>query len=478
MSAPPSVGPLAATVAGDQGDGRVGNVIDGRYRLLGRLGEGGMGTVYEAEHLKTGGHFAIKFLLPELASHASMLSRFRREARATAGLRSDHIVKVTDFGEDSSQVPYIVMEFLEGQDLRAVMNQHHQMPVPRAVSLLIQACRGLSVAHRAHIVHRDLRPENLFVCKRDDGADLLKVLDFGIAKLERGVTDSAARTQEGTLIGTLTYMPPEQVRGETDIDSRADVYALGAILYELLTGCEPHRGEAPHAIMYSVLHEAPTPLSQLRPNLPDGLQDVVHRAMAFERRDRYPDVMAFAEALAAFEGKLASAFPSVVDATPASSCTPLPATRPGTNASAPSHNSTPGGPRPRPALRWAVLALLAVAAAAGAWSTLRRAEGDRAPLAERPAPNPPPVNTAAAPMVHAPVTQPMAAPENDSAPPAAAPAPPGKTKPARRGKARPGPAPTLAGAPPRTAPPSTTSRTITRKRGSRDVEFDADNAYD
>ena len=281
---------------------RVGQVLDGKYRLVRELGKGGMGAVYEAVHEFLGRKFAIKFLLADLVQHDAALARFRLEAKTAGSLQCENVVAVTDFGLAPDGAPYFVMEHLVGQDLRGVMAAQGVLPLPRAADLLIQACRGLSEAHAAQVIHRDLKPENLFVCKRGDGSDLLKVLDFGIAKLKSD-TLSGVRTEEGAVVGTLLYMPPEQVRGDTEIDGRADVYALGAILYELLSGQAAHVGDAAHVLIHNILNRRPTPLSVLRPDLPAAVGEVAHRAMAFERRDRFASVNELSAALRPFASR-------------------------------------------------------------------------------------------------------------------------------------------------------------------------------
>ena len=277
-------------------------VIGGKYRLLRVLGQGGMGTVYEARHEVIGQRFAIKFMHPELAERPEVLARFKREAQAAGALENENIAAVTDFGVAEDGAPYIVMEFLQGEDVAGLLTRLGALPVPRAVYAIIQACRGLEAAHAQGIIHRDLKPENLFVTKRGDGSDLIKVLDFGIAKLRVG-GDSASSTRTGMTLGTPYYMPPEQARGQKDIDQRADIYALGVILYELLSGQKPHNGDGYNAIMYQILTQAPTRIETLRPNLPQGLADVVHKAMAFEPNDRFQRASEFASVLAPFAGR-------------------------------------------------------------------------------------------------------------------------------------------------------------------------------
>ncbi len=206
------------------------------------LGSGGMGEVYEAQHSSIGRRFAIKFLHPLLAGNSEVVARFQREAQAAGGLENENIAAVVDIGTADDGAPYLVMEYLEGEDLAHLLVRGGPLPVPRAAYIIIQACRGLAAAHSRGIVHRDLKPENLFICKRNDGSDLVKVLDFGIAKLHTG-RPGTGLTQTGTTMGTPFYMSLEQARGAKEVDHRTDIYALGVILYEILSGTKPHPGE-------------------------------------------------------------------------------------------------------------------------------------------------------------------------------------------------------------------------------------------
>jgi eukaryotic-like serine/threonine-protein kinase len=285
---------VEASLAGLQ----VGAVVAGKYVLLRKLRAGGMGAVFEAQHQVIGRRFAVKFLRPELANEHDMLARFRREAQSAGSLESEHVVAVVDFGSTESGLPYIVMELLEGNDLRTELARPGRLLVARAVHLMIQACRGLSVAHAHGIVHRDLKPENLFITKRSSG-ELLKILDFGVAKLQKSPSSELA-TKPGAIMGTLNYMPPEQIRGADAIDQRADLYSLGAILYECLSGELPHKGARAHEVLYSILHRPIAALDSLCPGLPQGLSDVVHRALAHDVGDRFPSAEALATALAAY----------------------------------------------------------------------------------------------------------------------------------------------------------------------------------
>ncbi|MBN2193324.1 MAG: protein kinase [Polyangiaceae bacterium] len=278
----------------------VGQVLGDKYRIVRLIGRGGMGTVYEARHDLLGRRFAIKVVHEELNTNTEAMARFRREALAAGALESENIAAVVDFGQTPEGVSYIVMEFLEGQDLASFLEHAGRLSVTRAVSLAMQACRGLHAAHAKNIVHRDLKPENLFLTRRGDGTDLLKVLDFGIAKLCDVKNEAATVTKTGAAIGTCFYMSPEQARGARDVDTRTDIYAVGVILYELLSGRRPHEGRSLNEVFYSILSREPPRLNTLRDGLPEGLCELVHRTMAKEIEERPTSVDALLYDLAPF----------------------------------------------------------------------------------------------------------------------------------------------------------------------------------
>jgi serine/threonine protein kinase len=306
---------------------RVGRTEGGKYKLVRLLGEGGMGAVYEAQHLVVGRRFAIKFLHPELADNTEIVARFQREAQAAGSLENENIAAVVDAGTADDDAPYLVMEYLEGEDLAHLLFRCGQLPVPRAAYIMIQACRGLVAAHEHSIVHRDLKPENLFVCKRNDGSDLVKVLDFGIAKLHVGGAGTGL-THTGATMGTPFYMSLEQARGAKEVDHRTDIYSLGVILYEILSGTKPHPGESYNEILYHVISNEPTPLDAVRDGLPAGLATVVHKAMAREPGDRYGSVVELMDALIPFAGRTVTPLRTSIGAT-----VPTPKSLPGTPVS-------------------------------------------------------------------------------------------------------------------------------------------------
>ena len=240
----------------------IGAVVAGTYRLTRHIGSGGSSHVFEAEHVRLGKPFAVKLLRPELDPTRQTARRFRREARAIARLNSEHIVSVVDCGELDDHTPYIVMELLQGEDLRSLLKRELRLPARRAVPIIVEACRALIEAHAAGLVHRDLKPENLFITRRATGEDWCKVLDFGVAKM-----DASLSTTQGAIVGTVRYMSPEQLADGAKVDAATDIHALGAILYECLSGRAAHSGESIQEAMFSVLNKHPRPLDDVPPAL-------------------------------------------------------------------------------------------------------------------------------------------------------------------------------------------------------------------
>ncbi len=233
-------------------DARIGQVVAGTYRITHHIGSGGSSHVFRAEHLRLGKAFAIKLLRAELDSGRRAGQRFRREAKAVARLQSEHIISVIDCGELDDQTPYLVMELLEGEDLRSLLNREGSLPARRAVQIVIEACRGLTVVHEAGLVHRDLKPENLFIARRATGEDWCKVLDFGVAKMEASLS-----TAQGAIVGTVRYMAPEQLSDGASVGPATDVYGLGAILYECVSGKPAQSGETIQKVMFGVMNAEP-----------------------------------------------------------------------------------------------------------------------------------------------------------------------------------------------------------------------------
>jgi endoglucanase len=258
-----------------------------------------MGVVYEARHMVVGRRFAVKFLRPYLAERRDILTRFHREAKASGALESENIAAAVDFGIAPDGAPFIVMEYLVGESLASLIERQGRLPLSRAADLVSQASRGIQVAHDAGIIHRDLKPQNLFVCRRQDGTDLLKVLDFGVAKLH-DLEGMNAVTHTGVVLGTVAYMSPEQARGARIVDHRTDVYTLGAILYELVSGRKPHLGESYNAILHHAATEQAVPLETVQSGLPAALVEIVGRAVSSDPEVRPPSAEAFAQALVPF----------------------------------------------------------------------------------------------------------------------------------------------------------------------------------
>lgn len=279
----------------------VGELIGDKYRLEAILGAGGMGVVFLARHLQLDGQVAIKVLSGEAILHPQATSRFHREAQAAAKLKSDHVVRVFDVGVHSNGMPYIVMEYLEGGDLSQLLRASGPLPVWQAVELLLQTCAAIADAHRAGIIHRDLKPSNLFCVPRPNGALMIKVVDFGISKLT-GAAGGAAQgvTVTGNVVGSPSYMSPEQMRTPNRVDERTDIWSLGVVLYETLTDRLPFPAETFPEVCLKVAQDPPVPPRSYRADLPLGLEAVILKCLEKNREDRYASVTELASALMAF----------------------------------------------------------------------------------------------------------------------------------------------------------------------------------
>lgn len=280
------------------GDPLIGQILGDTYEITRLLGEGGMGRIYEARHVRLGRRFALKLLHPHFANDAESVARFRREAIAAAAVSSPHVAQVFDVAATREGRPYMVSELLEGEDLAALIRRDGPIDVGRAVAIARDVCKGLAAAHAAGVVHRDLKPENVFVVRDAAGRERAKVLDFGIAK---SLSDDASLTRTGVVLGTPAYMAPEQVRSSAHCDHRVDVYALGAMLYRALTGRPAFSGEDPSATLTSVLYDEPARPKALRREIPDGLELVIQRAMAKSPDERFASMEALDMALAPFD---------------------------------------------------------------------------------------------------------------------------------------------------------------------------------
>jgi serine/threonine protein kinase len=279
---------------------REGDLLAGKYRVDRVLGGGAMSVVVAATRVDTGEPRAVKVLLPSALENAEWVERFLREAQATVRLASPHVVRVDDVGRLEDATPYIAMELLEGTDLRALLEARGALPVAEAVGYALQVAEALSEAHAHSIVHRDLKPANLFVTRAADGAPLLKVLDFGIAKVpdDRGPHQPLTGLKE--LLGTPLYMSPEQVRSARDVDTRTDLWSLGVVLYRMLTGRTPFTGGTPTEIFDAVLNGSPAPPAALRPEVPPALSAAVMRCLEKRKGRRFATVAELAAALRPF----------------------------------------------------------------------------------------------------------------------------------------------------------------------------------
>ncbi len=278
--------------------GSVGECIGGKYLLLRLLGEGGMGQVFEARNQNTGRRVALKVLLPEYARDFEVVQRFLREARSATSIQHPNVVDILDFDTDlATGLPFLVQEYLVGESLDAYLAAQpgNKLPPAEALRLLVPVLSAMAAGHRLNIVHRDLKPGNIFLARDNAGELVVKVIDFGIARhdatLPNGhdvtAADQRFRTRTGVIIGTPAYMSPEQAGGMPDIDARTDVWALGVILYELLTGKLPYDAPNVNLLIGKLLYESPTPIQQWEPTLPPGVVELVECALQRDRDARF-----------------------------------------------------------------------------------------------------------------------------------------------------------------------------------------------
>ncbi len=401
-----------------------GEVVDGRYRVIKAIGEGGMGTVFLAEHTLIKRRVAVKVLHPELASDANVVERFMNEARAAGTLGHANIVESTDMGFLGTGVPYIVFEYLEGSALTDEVYRLSGLPVRRTVKIATQIASALQAAHNAGIVHRDLKSENVFLTDRNDALDHVKVLDFGISKfLEGGDT----RTRRGMIMGTPEFMAPEQISHPDDVDARVDIYALGVILYEMLAGRRPFQNDDPRTLLHRIMHSEPPAIE--RADVPHGLLEVVFTLLQKDPALRYQSMAEVEAALAGFStasdagvarGKsrmvavptaltdldvpppsLSGVMPAMGGMASAALATPWPSNRRDTPwPVAADAAALPPPPRARPgALLYGMVGLGLLVGAAGLYMGLRGGNGAAAPtVAAAPAVVAPPPAAAAAAM--------------------------------------------------------------------------------
>jgi serine/threonine-protein kinase len=281
----------------------VGELVDGKYRIQRHLGSGGMGTVLAARHDVLQMDVALK-VVSVTAPTPETLARFRREARTVAAIQSQHVARVLDAGHLADGTPFMALELLEGEDLEQLLEERRgRVPVRKAVDWILQALEGLAEAHALGIVHRDLKPSNLFLASRRDGTSIIKILDFGISKQDPPsppLGSITSLTATSTIVGSPMYMAPEQLRDAKRVDARADIWAVGVVLYELLAGRMPFVAENMAQLMFAILECAHSPLRRERPEVPRGLEAAVMRCLSRDPEKRFQDVADLADRLVPF----------------------------------------------------------------------------------------------------------------------------------------------------------------------------------
>ena len=325
---------------------RIGTLLGGTYALQRLVGLGGMGAVYEARNTNTGMRVAVKVLHAEHAQNADLRQRFLREAQTTTEHAHPGIVEVLDIGIDAdADVPYMVQEFLEGVELRKLIEESAPMAPEQAIELLAPVMTALAATHARGVVHRDIKPENIVVTRDAEGRSAPKLIDFGVSKSIGGSRPSQLRTLAGTTIGTPYYMSPEQVRGDASLDARSDVWAVGAVLYEMLTGRVPFDAPNYNLLVIAIVTGTPERIEVHAPAIPTALADLVHRALANDRDARFASMQEFLHALQTCPL-------SALRATEVEEAAPIPLQR-RVRTVAPERRST----WPHAAISWAVAAL-------------------------------------------------------------------------------------------------------------------------
>jgi serine/threonine-protein kinase len=281
-------------------DPLVGKVLSERYRIVRKIGEGGMGAVYQAEHALIEKKMALKILFQDLTRRPDLIARFLQEAKSASRIGHENVIDISDFGQSPEGLVFIAMEYLDGQDLGKLLKKEGAIHWERARPILMQIAKGLRAAHGNGIIHRDMKPENVYLVQREGRPDFVKVLDFGIAKIVNDDTGGPALTQTGMIFGTPEYMSPEQAQGSTP-DHRVDIYAVGCIMYHMLTGQVPFTADNFMGILTKHLLEPPVPPRKRRPDrqIPEEVEAICLRAMDKDREKRFPDMDAFYRALGA-----------------------------------------------------------------------------------------------------------------------------------------------------------------------------------
>ncbi len=280
-----------------------GEIVDDRYRILSPIGEGGMGTVYLAENVRIDRRVAIKVLHAHLVSMEDVVARFEREARAAARIGSPHIADVIDLGFLPSGEPFVIMEYLEGESLWARLKARGRIAAKEMAPIVIQLLDGLSEVHKAGIVHRDLKPGNIFLMAAKEG-DFVKILDFGVSKFRTGLFSGPdAITSQEDMLGTPAYMAPEHVKGD-EVDARADLYSVGAVLYRCVSGFQPFASDNYLELLLKITNEPPRPIEALAPEVDPGFAAILRKAMARAPSDRYQTAAELREAIVEWHGRI------------------------------------------------------------------------------------------------------------------------------------------------------------------------------
>ena len=277
-----------------------GEILADKYQVERVLGRGGMGVVVAARHIHLGTRVALKFLLSSVIGSQDLVTRFLREAQTASLIASEHVTRVLDVGTLADGSPFIVMEYLEGRDLASILREQGRLPIADAVDYTLQACEALAVAHAAGIVHRDLKPANMFLTEAADGSPHIKILDFGISKKQGLEGEFALTRTDAAIMGSPAYISPEQIRSQKKVDGRADIWSLGASLYELLSGQIPFMADSLGGLIAAILSDPPTPLRGARPEVPPGLEAAVHRCLEKSVAARPANVAILAQELRPF----------------------------------------------------------------------------------------------------------------------------------------------------------------------------------